>query len=91
MVLSNGTRGWGWRYGPTTGRWLQEEFDDLGRDHQNGRAMSVTQANAEDAGVRLHAWKDEADYDEPGTGSGCRERVSPFPDPYELIHRDWEK
>jgi hypothetical protein len=53
--------------------------------------MSVTQANAEDAGARLHAWKDDADYDEPGTGSGCRERVSPFPDPYELIHRDWEK
>jgi hypothetical protein len=90
MVLHTGTNGWASPYGPTKGRWLQEEFDDLGRDRHNGEAISVDRAHAADA-ARVREWGDETDYDTLGFGGCCRERPSPFPDPYDLIHHDGEK
>jgi len=91
MMLNSGRKGWASHYGPTNRNWLQEEFDGLGGDRQHAKVPSVAQAYAEDAAARLHTWADEADYDEPGAGSGGRERTGSFPDPRVLINRDWEK
>ncbi len=75
-------------FGPISGKWLQEEFDDVGRDLKDAKEISVPEAHAEDAAARMHEWRDETDYDDQGVGSGCWERPSPFPDNHDIIARD---
>jgi hypothetical protein len=91
MTQSAGTPRRASYYGPISGRWLQEEFDDVGRDLKDAKAISVPEAHAEDAVARTHEWRDETDYDDPGAGSGCWECPSPFPDNHDLITGDSEK
>jgi hypothetical protein len=91
MTRSSAMQGWAAHYGSTNRSRLQEEFDNVGRDHQNAKAVSVTQTYAEDSAARLPMWADEADYDNPGAGSCCGERAGSFPDMRVLINRGWEE
>ena len=91
MTPSIGMKRWASRYGPTRGRWLQEEFDQIDRGSRWTSARSGSPTDAAHASDRLPVWEDEVTYDAPEAGGCCGERPSPFPDPRILMSHDWEK